>query len=340
MSDSNAERSVREGTHRGHKSYAFDEDHDSSIPALWWFQESLDGDVLFLVFYSLACRWSQCLGCNLPAAMSGHHVDYRQLMRQVDHVCGLEAILKRRATVAKVILSNNGSVLDEATFSTTALVYLLAKLNMTFPAMRVVSIETRAEYVDLVELEVLQRVLREGEVATDLEIAIGVEAFDDKIRNAVFRKGLPRDGIDTLVRRIAPFGYMLKCYFMLKPVPNMTDADAVADIHRGIDYLSALAGGHGVRINMHLNPTYVARGTMLEEHFTRGEYRPPSLVDLAKAARRGRDKDISLYLGLNDEGMAVEGGSFLKEGDEDLVAALEHFNRTGDYDILDAVAES
>jgi len=210
VSDSNAERSVREGTHRGHKSYAFDEDHDSSIPALWWFQESLDGDVLFLVFYSLACLVS-VPGSNLPAAMSGHHVDYRQLMRQVDYACGLEAILTRRATIAKVILSNNGSVLDEDTFSTTALVYLLAKLNMTFPAMKVVSIETRAEYVDLVELEVLQRVLREGEVATDLEIAIGVEAFDDKIRNEVFRKGLPRDGIDTLVRRVAPFGYMLKC---------------------------------------------------------------------------------------------------------------------------------
>ncbi len=42
-------------------------------------------------------------------------------------------------------------------------------------------------------------------------------------------------------------------------------------------------------------------------------------------------------MGLFDEGLAVDGGSFLQEGDEELVKELERFNRTQDYDILDRI---
>ena len=52
------------------KTYAFDEGHNENIPADMWFQESEEGLILFLVFYSQACRWSKCLSCNLPSKMS------------------------------------------------------------------------------------------------------------------------------------------------------------------------------------------------------------------------------------------------------------------------------
>lgn len=330
---------VDRGTARAHKSHGFDESHDPSLPAQQWFQETHEGLVLFLVLYSQACRWSRCLGCNLPSKMSRGHVPFDRLMAQIDHALLGDDVQSRRAEIRKVIASNNGSLLDQSTFSSTALMYLIARLNSNLPALRTLSLETRPEYVEMAELEFLSRGLAEGPCPTILELAIGFEAFDDRIRNEVFDKGLPLAAFERLVQKVAPYGYHLKCYFMLKPVPGLSDDDAVADIADALDYLDGLALEYGVALNMHLNPTYVARGTPLEAAYHRGEYSPPRLSDLARAALHGRGKSVSLYLGLSDEGLAVEGGSFVRPGEGALVERLEAFNRTQDYGILEEVVD-
>ncbi len=338
MADDPVVTQILKGSRKAGKTYRFNESHDKSLPAQMWFQHSDEGEILFIVFYAQACRWSRCLGCNLPSRMSREHVDYRALMAQIDHVFAEPEVIRRRETIRKVIVSNNGSILDEVTFSSTALVYLLAKLNLNLPNLAAVSIETRPEFVDIAELEFIARVLAEGDTPTQLEITIGFEAFDDRIRNEVFDKGLSLAAFETLVRKMAPYGYRLKCYFMHKPVPGMSDAEAVADIRNAIEYLGRIAARDGIALNMHLNPTYVAAGTMLEEAFREHRYTPPLLRDVAAAARHARGEPISVFIGLTTEGLAVEGGSPIREGDEGLVERLEQFNRTQDYDILDRIS--
>lgn len=330
---------ILRGSQKAGKTYGFDETHDPTQPARMWFQESDEGPILFVVFYGQACRWSRCLGCNLPSTMSQRHVPYGALMAQVDRVFADPRVAGRLESIRKVIVSNNGSILDQVTFSSTALVYLMARLNLHLPNLAVLSIESRPEYVDTAELEFLARVLAEGDTPTRLEIAVGFEAFDDRIRNEVFDKGLALSTFEQFVGRIAPYGYWLKCYFMQKPVPLMSDEEAVADIHRALDYLGQMSADRRLRVNMHLNPTYVASGTALEEAFRRGHYAPPLLRDVARAARAGRGKPLSVFIGLDDEGLAVEGGSFVRPGDGPLVDALQRFNRTQDYAILDAICD-
>ena len=58
---------------------------------------------------------------------------------------------------------------------------------------------------------------------------------------------------------------------------------------------------------------------------------------MAAAARHARGKPISLFIGLTDEGLAVEGGSFLRPEDGPLVEQLEWFNCTQDFDILESI---
>jgi hypothetical protein len=322
-----------QGAAIAHKTFAFTE-RDPTIPAQWWFQREADGAVLFAVFYTRACRWNRCVGCNLPAVSSLHHVHYRDLMAQVDRLFGLEEVKARAAEIHKLVVSNNGSVLDQVTFPTTALFYLLARINTELPRLDVLSIETRAEYVEWDELSYIARALSERDRPGVLELAIGFEAFDDEIRNKAFRKGLSLETFEQLVNLMSLHRYRLKCYFMLKPVVGMTDDEAVADVCRGIDYLHEQAVRSGVSINMHLNPTYVAHGTRLAEAFARGMYRPPTLQDVARAALHARGKQISVYLGLFDEGLAVPAGSFLRPGDEQLRERLEEFNRTQCFDLL------
>jgi uncharacterized Fe-S cluster-containing MiaB family protein len=142
---------------------------------------------------------------------------------------------------------------------------------------------------------------------------------------------------ERLAADLARYGFHLKCYFMQKPVAGMTDEQAVQDIHNAIDYLGEVSRRHGVAINLHLNATYVGAGTPLEEAFRQGDYTPPRLQDLAAAARHARRQTITVFLGLSDEGLAIAGGSPVREGDDQLVAILEEFNRTQNYDLLDAV---
>ncbi|MBI4664399.1 MAG: hypothetical protein HY735_36855 [Verrucomicrobia bacterium] len=334
------EDQILRATLRGHKGYHFDEQHDPNRPADFWFQESAEGPILFVVFYSQACRWSRCLGCNLPARMSQKHVSYQALISQVDYLLNHPEVQPRCSSLRKVIVSNNGSVLDEATFSSTALIYLIAKLNLHLPQMSVLCLETRAEYVDVAELEFIARALKEGATPTTLELGIGFEAFDDRIRNQVFKKGLKLEQFEALCRKVATYGFGLKCYFMQKPVPGMTDEEAVLDTERAIDYLSEKSREYGIRINLHLNPTYVAFGTVLEQCFRKGEYSPPKLKDVARAALRAEGKPITIFLGLSDEGLACKGGSFIRPGEEQIVQTLHAFNRTQDFAVLRGVASN
>ncbi len=328
------------GSQKAGKTYTFDEEHDQTLPAQMWFQESDEGLILFIVFYTQACRWSRCLGCNLPSKVSQNHVPYKSLMAQIDNVLADPAVRSRRPSIRKVIVSNNGSVLDEGTFSSTALMYLIAQLNINFPNLAVLSMESRPEYVDLAELEFISRALGEGETPTQLEIAIGFEAFDNRIRNDVFDKGLSLEIFEGLVRKMSPYGYHLKCYFMQKPVPDMSDAEAVADIKNAIDYLGRIANKYDNVINMHLNPTYVAAGTALETAFWAGKYTPPLLEDVAEAVRYTWGKSISTFIGLSDEGLAVKGGSFLLPDNQPLVEKLERFNCSHDFNILDEICKN
>jgi len=337
MTKDNLLNQILKGSEKTGKVYTFNEAHDETLPAEMWFQESDEGLILFIVFYSQACRWSRCLGCNLPSRMSLEHVSYKALLSQIDHVFQKPDVIQQRETIRKVILSNNGSILDQETFSSMALMYLLIQLNLSLPNLSLLSIETRAEYVEPAELEFMARALAEGDTSTQLEIAIGFEAFDDHIRNDIFNKGLSMETFEDFAGKMAAYGYRLKCYFMQKPVPSMTDAEAIADIQNAIDYLSRIASQYNIGVNMHLNPTYVATGTILDEAFRKGEYTPPILEDVARAALHAKGKPLSIFLGLFDEGLAVEGGSFIRKGDEELVKALEQFNRTQDYDILDRI---
>lgn len=316
------------------KSYRFDHQHPSDRIADHWFQNPPVGLTLFVVFYTLACRWSRCLGCNLPSLSSPVHIPFSSLNHQIDQIFTRVLTPEQKRALRKIILSNNGSILDEATFSTTSLLYFVAMMNAHCPGIAELTIESRPEYVDLAELEVLSRALAEGQTPTQLEIAIGFEAFDDQIRNEHFHKGMNLEAFESLVKKLALYRFHLKTYFMQKPVPGMSEEDAVDDIHQAIDYLDRLAREYGIPINLHLNPTYVARGTALETAFLEGSYTPPQLDSVRRAVLRAEGRHLSVFIGLSDEGLAVPGGSFIRDEDQGLIERMEKFNQNQDFSLL------
>lgn len=333
---------VVRGTKEGDKTYTFDDQRTLREPVTYFFQESYEGVILFIVFRTPPCRHSKCTFCPLPQTGTLRTVSFWHYGEQIEAVFRDPMVKARLHEIRKVIVSNQGSILDEETFPTLALMHFVYLCQRDIRGFICLSLETRPEYVDRLELDALFRAMCEVDHRISIELAIGYEAHDDHVRNGLLKKGLVLNGrgmhtLESLARKCAERQFRLKCYFMLKPWPTFTDETAVEDVRQGIDFLNALAGEYGGKISMHLNPTFVGKGTALVTPFLQGEFVPPRLVDVARAALHAEGKRVPIFLGLNDEDMAVPGGSFLRRGDEPVVELLERFNRTQDFELLRAV---
>ena len=308
--------------------------HNPAVPLDYWFQHSHEGFLLFVVFYTQKCRWNKCFGCGLHFSGNKSHIDSQLIMQQVNHVFESLFDSKQKLKLKKIIVSNNGSVLDEATFPKQALLYFISKMKYHCPNVSLLTIETRVEYARVSELEFIERALKEGEQTINLELAVGVEVFNNKIRNRIYKKGLSNKTFERFSANIAHFGYQLKTYFMLKPVPDMSDEEAVADIVNAVVYLDSISERYSLKINLHLNMTYVSTGTKLMEAFENKQYSLASLRLVPKVILAAENTRLTVYVGLYDEGLAIKGGHFEKEGNIQLIKMLHQFNQTQDYGLL------
>ena len=301
--------------------------------------------------------------CNLPT-MSSKRVEFRHLIDQIDWFCEHVLIPESFREFETVTVGNNGSILDPDTFPPSALFYLMARARALCPKLKRFSFITRPEYVTesilgcLMEeaLTYVDRPASEGP-SLDIEITVGVEAISPKATKPM-KKGFGKKEVEALgatlarwnetarsphkedhrfAKRVSPPEFSLRGYFLLKPYP-LDDEEAVGDVVAGFDFLSALRRKSGVRTTLHLNPTYVAKGTEVAVAVARGEdYSPPSVDVIARSLLAIRDfplqtglSQASICLGLSDEGMAEEGKSFVPpaelQAEGSLWQALSAFN--------------
>lgn len=328
------------------KCYAYDNKSPVDQPITWFFQKSNEGVVLFIVFRTLPCVYNRCQFCRLPGTSTLRKVNFQKIMRQIDNVFAHPDVARMLNKINKIIVSNQGSVLDERTFDQLSLMYLLAVAEDKCPKLGCVCLETRIEYIDDDEISLLGHAMAGGDTPTVLELGIGMEAFDNVIRNGVLGKGMHLTGhqhsLERLAERLSRFElrFKIKIYFLQKPTEDMTDEQAIQDVCGCIDFLSQLVGTYSVPINLHLNPTFSAIDTPLEREFKAGRYKPPRLTDVAKAVLHADGTGVTVFVGLDDEGLACDGGSFLLPGNECMVNILQAFNETQDFDALREALET
>jgi len=301
-------------------------------PIFHWYRETPFGKELTICLYTRGCRYGACSFCALPSVTAGDRdIPYKTINAQVDHVFASYS-KEALAEVWKLSIFNNGSVLDQETLPTKSLLYLILKA-CELPSLEVVSLETRAEYVEDWELKVLHQLV--GDKVT-IEIALGFETHDERIRNRILHKGLSERRFRELLELLAGSGTRLKCYVMVKPDPAQSEEDGIREASESIHYLGRSAREFGVAISAHLNPTFVARGTELEGSFEKAGYQPPDLASVVDVLQATRDDGVWTFVGLDDEGLASEGGSFrcdrLPRGP--LTDALWSFNASKDYAAL------
>ena len=285
--------------------------HPVNRPIQYWMSETIGGTVAFIVYFSPACTYKVCQGCALPDLSSQAKILPHDLIEQTDYVFRTAWTEEELASIRTLVISNNGSVLDEPTFPQSVLLHSIQVAAARMPKLKRISLETRAEFVTPEKLASIAKVIElAGKPDLSFELALGVEVFDKHLRNRVIRKGLSDRAIQALVKSLGEAGGDLRCYMMLKPVPGISDHEAVDDIDQAIRFFDGLSQEYGVAITLHINPTYAAVGTELETAFRDGSFTPPNLDLMIDYLKQASPNHVRLYFGLNDEGLAVEGGSF------------------------------
>jgi archaeosine synthase beta-subunit len=302
---------------------------DKTKPLFHWYVDSAYGKELVFALYTKPCRYGRCTFCSLPEmSEGGETVSAADIEKQIDYILG-NYTKEQLNKVAKISVYTASSALDQECLPTRSLMYMALKVSY-LPKLEVFSLETRPEYVEDWELKALQNVLGEK---VQLEVGIGYETHDLELRNKVLGKGLTTKALHRLLKMLAENKTNLKAYLMLKPHPSLSEEDGIVEAQNGVQEIADLGKAYDVPVSVHMNPTYIAEGCDLTNEMLDSGFKPPELTSVIKVVEFASHLKMPIYVGLDDEGQAVEGGTFRSTGldKEKTVKAILGFNRHQDF---------
>jgi radical SAM enzyme (TIGR01210 family) len=286
------------------------------------------GKELVFALYTRPCRYGHCAFCALPSlSLGGGAVSAHDIEKQIDFVMA-QYTEEQLDQIAKVSVYTASSSLDQECLPTRSLLYLALRV-CDLPRLELLSLETRPEYVESWELKALGAVFSER---VTLEVGIGYETHDPVLRNEVLGKGLTQEELRELMRLLSDNSGRLKAYLMLKPHYSLTEVQGVAEALAGLEELEGLGKQYQVPVSIHLNPTYIAKGCRLTQELVDHGYQPPELASIIEVVLDAHRRGLPCYVGLDDESLAIEGGTYRSTGlDRDrAVEAIRTFNRHQD----------
>jgi radical SAM enzyme (TIGR01210 family) len=279
-----------------------------------------------------ARRTGGCTNCGFHhLTTGGAPVSTEELAAQLEHALARHAA--ELDAVGQLDLYCSGSLFSDEEIPPAARARLLARAAR-LPALARVLVDSRPEFVT-------EAALAEARAACApkaLEVALGLESADDRIRLERIRKGFSLASFERAARAIAAAGAGLVVYLLLKPLGS-GEQEALRDVVASGRYLAALARELGVSVRIALEPVFVVSRTPLWDELVAGRYQPPSLWSVARAVLALAEPGLEVAVGLSDEGLP---GQRLPAGCPRctplLRAALARWNESGDRAALDALS--
>jgi hypothetical protein len=276
-----------------------------------------------------------CLHCDIGAG-EGAAFDLTTTRQRL--VWFQEQYAPQVDSVNHLVLYNSGSILNPREMPPEMLDEIVA-FARSRPAVRVISLDSREPYI---RPATLRRILPIAGPGCMIRPILGIESADDRIRNEVLRKAMPRQAIDRvfsdLGRLAAEFGPTrigLDVNIVIAG-PGTTDETAVDDALMTARYVLLKGTQHDVKVDLNLHPYYV--GPRGSAHFP--DHRRCSLVTTVRAVVsiaelvRSMVIESSLFIGWNDEGHDRERQQRNHEL-EWALDAFDRFNQTNDPGALD-----
>ena len=253
---------------------------------------------LAILLNTKRCRY-QCSFCALPEKATTSWVPADAVIAQMAYV--LQETRHAIGVIDRLTIGNEGSVLDATTCPFGAIESIVA--GFAPPSLRRIVLESRLEFVDESAVAELARISKGREI----EILCGFETLDRRIRREVLGKSESIEEIRRSLDILARFDFGITAYVLLKPDPEMSDANGVEEADRTISWLLDEAAERNMRFCVRLNPMYAATGTPWHARARQTKsYQPPRLTDAILLAEKFARIGVPVYLGLTSEGLAEE----------------------------------
>ncbi|HEY3450441.1 MAG TPA: hypothetical protein VGK67_29065 [Myxococcales bacterium] len=287
---------------------------------------------LIVILRASGCAWARKPGGGCTNCGFDRLTTHGEPVTSDDLVAQFEAALAQAGLdgVGEVDLYNSGSFFADPEIPPDARARILERLGREGGVSRVL-VESRPEFVRAADLAAARAALGPRQ----LEVGIGLESCDDRVRDVLIHKGFGLSEFEKAVAALGAHGVRLLVYVLVKPL-GLSEREAIEDVIATARYVFSLAHRLGVAARIALEPVFVAPGTKLEKEFLEGRYQPPSLWSVVEIVRRVHPLG-ELLVGLSDEGLEPRR---LPSGCEacsaDLRASLAEYNRTRDPKALDA----
>jgi archaeosine synthase beta-subunit len=180
---------------------------------------------LIIHLHSSGCDWARttggCTMCGFYAATStGTPISSKDYIAQV-----YDVLSKYDPHSFSVIgLFNAGNILNETEMPLEALEKICHRISQNQYIKKVI-IESKLEYIKVEKLNKIISLLPGKEI----ELGIGVESFNEKIRELCIHKPFPNTILQQKVDLLLGLGIIPKAYLLLKP-PFLTEKESIDDL--------------------------------------------------------------------------------------------------------------
>lgn len=289
--------------------------------AVWTGKDLLDGkpiSALTIIFQTTGCRWNGCTMCGYVYDSAQKPPSHGDLMKQYEYALSR---CKDEEFIVKIFTS--GSFLDDCEIAPETRNEMLSRLAEDNRVKKVIA-ETRPEYVTEEKLSESTHAFGKR-----FEVAIGLETSNDMIRKDCINKGFSFSDFVRASGVAKQYGVTVKAYLLLKP-PFLSEGVAISDIINSMNDVAPYAG------TISINLCNVQKGTLVEEMFERGDYRPPWLWSAVEVLKNGKEAAPDTVI-MSDPVAAgsARGPHNCGKCDKDVAEAIRFFSLTQDTGVFD-----
>jgi radical SAM enzyme (TIGR01210 family) len=289
--------------------------------AVWTGEDLLDGkpiSALTVIFQTSGCRWNNCTMCGYVYDSAQKPPSHDDLMKQFESAMSR---CKDDEFILKIFTS--GSFLDDGEIPPDTRKEMLSRLGADGRVKKVIA-ETRPEYVT--EEKLSESIAALGK---RFEVAIGLETSSDMIRKDCINKGFTFSDFVRASKTAKKEGATVKAYLLLKP-PFLSEGIAINDMIQSINDAAPYAG------TISVNLCNVQKGTLVDEMFERGDYRPPWLWSAVEVLKKGKASNPDTILMSDPVGAGSSRGPHnCGKCDKDVAEAIRSFSLSQDTGVFD-----
>ncbi|MCZ7393233.1 MAG: archaeosine biosynthesis radical SAM protein RaSEA [Candidatus Methanoperedens sp.] len=288
--------------------------------AVWTGKDLLDGkpvSSLTIIFQTQGCRWNNCTMCGYVYDSAQKPPSHDELMKQFEYAMSR---CKDDEFIVKIFTS--GSFLDDGEIAPETRKEMLSRLRADLRVKKVIA-ETRPEYVTKEKLSESIAALGKR-----FEVAVGLETTNDMIRKDCINKGFSFSDFMRASEVAGKEGVTVKAYLLLKP-PFLSEGVAINDMINSIHDVAPYAG------TISINLCNVQKGTLVDEMFERGDYRPPWLWSAVEVLKMGKEASPDTVIMSDPVGAgSARGPHNCGECDKDVAEAIRIFSLTQDTGVF------